>query len=103
MSVASQLLRKRWSGGAAGIGVAKASGKALHWQKGPVTIPRGLFNLTPVTLTLDGGQQVGRSAAVFSLLLWLLGQGGRMALILEESRLELSSGVPAGCGFVLCF
>lgn len=65
--------------------------------------PVGALQTDPRPTDPKSGQQVGRSAAVFSPLVWLLGQGRRMALILEGSRLELSSGVPAGCGFVLCF
>lgn len=65
--------------------------------------PMGALQIDPSHTDPQRGQQVGKSAAVFSPLVWLLGQGGRMALILEGSRLELSSGVPAGCGFVLCF
>lgn len=65
--------------------------------------PMGALQTDPSPTDPRSGQQVGRSAAVFPPLVWLLGQGRRMALILEGSRLELSSGVLAGCGFVLCF
>ena len=65
--------------------------------------PTGALQTDPSHTDPRWGQQVRRSAAVFSPLIWLLGQGGKMALILEGSRLELSSGVPAGCGFILCF
>lgn len=51
--------------------------------------PMGALQTDPSHTDPRWGQQVGRSAALFSPLVWLLGQGGRMALILEGSRLEL--------------
>lgn len=65
-----------------------------------MAIPGKLSKLTPETLTLDLASRWEDQPPSPSSCQAPAGHSRRMALILEGSRLELSSGVPARCGLI---